>query len=217
MNRDEWVDHVIQACRKRDVAIEGLAERLCEKTEQQRLNDSMQRAMRLPKGKLTAEQKRLVEQLVAPVAAHVFGKAERGETFGLVEKACRKYGPKIDPVLKKGSEEHKRFARTFMTFFSELESMPKAYHGLILYHVLKNVEIMIRGIFLPSGDRRGATCQQRERQMRHLLEAYTPEVNAEAIFKRSPVFSEKRPLLGCAGTSAMLVTVILLTLTAILF
>ena len=52
MNRDEWIDHVITACREAEMDTTGLRDGLCQKPAPQLREDSMQRAMRLPKGEL---------------------------------------------------------------------------------------------------------------------------------------------------------------------
>ncbi len=212
MNRDEWINHVVAACKEAEMDTSGLRESLCQKTKPQRREDSMQRAMRLPKGELTEEQKKLVESLLAPLTAYVFQKVARDETFGPVTKAQRIYGKKMELMLKKGSVEHKQVANVLMTFFAELEELPEAFYSLVFYHALKKVDVMIRNVFLPSGDTLWASTEHREQKMRHLLEAYAPSINRKAFFKRNPLFVVQRSRMGCLPQSTAILCVFLLTL-----
>lgn len=176
----------------------------------------MQRAMRLPKGELSDKEKKLVESLIAPITAYVFRKVAKGETFGLVAKAQRVYGKKMDLMLKKGSPEYKQVAHVLMTFFAELEDLPEAFHSLIFYHALKKVDVMIRNVFLPSGDTMWGLPEERERRMRRLLEAYAPSIDRKAFFKRNPLFPTGRSPLGCLTGSTAILCFFLLTLVLLL-
>jgi len=216
MNRDEWINHLIEACKTAEMDTSGLRERLCQKTLPQRREDSMQRAMRLPKGELTEDQKKLVESLLAPVTAYVFGKVNKRETFGPVSKAQRVYGKKMVLMLSKGSAEYKQVANILMTFFAEVEDIPEAFYGLVFYHALKKVDVMVRNVFLPSGDTLWASTEQRERKMRLLLESYAPSVDRKAFFKRNPLFAVQRSRLGCLPQSTAMLCFFLLTLVLLL-
>ena len=212
MNRDEWVNHMVEACKDAEMDVSGLRERLCQKTLPQRREDSMQRAMRLPKGELAEEQKKLVESMLAPTTAYIFGKVNKRETFGPLSKAQRIYGKKMELMLRKGSAEYKEVASILMTFFAELEELPEAFHGLVFYHALKKVDVMIRNVFLPSGDTLWASPEQRAKKMRRLLEAYAPAIDRKAFFKRNPLFILPRSRFGCLPQSAAILCFFLLTL-----
>ena len=212
MNRDDWINHVVKAYKEAGRDTTGLRDSLCQKAAPQPREDTMQRTMRLPKGNLSGEQKKLVESLLEPLTAYVFQKVGRGDTFGPVTKPQRMYGKKMDLVLKKGSPEYKQVATVLLTFFAELDDLPEAYHSLVLYHTLKKVEIMLRNVFLPSSDTLRSSPEQRVRKMRRLLEAYAPGIDRKAFFKRNPLFVIKRSRMGCLPASTAILCFFLLTL-----
>lgn len=211
---NDWITWVSDACKFAHLEIPRLAQRLSEEAAVQTQEDFTAQVLQFAKGQLSPEQQELASQLVEPVYAFVFQNVEQGQLFCPLDKAYKEYGERIEAALNSGSEEYQKLAKTFMTFTTELDELAESNRALLLYHVLKEVEISIKSVFFPSAGPQSIDVSKREQAMKELLARYAPSLNSDSFFTNNPVLQSEHANAGSFSTE-FLGRVILIALTVL--
>lgn len=204
MNSEAWTTWVCEACEHANLDLPQLKQRLSNEAVIQTEEEITQRALRWPKGDLSPDQNAFASRLIEPVLAFLLKAAEDEYLFGPLTKAYDKYGDRIDAALNSGAEEYRRLAKTFITFDTELDELAEVNRAMVLYHVLKEVELSIRSVFFPSAGPQRTAVSKREEAMRQLLAAYAPTLNRDSFFNDNPVLQSERASAGCVGAGLAL-------------
>lgn len=195
MTLNEWTAWVSDACTHANCDPPLLTQRLIEEAASQNTEDAenvIQRALLSPQGHLSSEQKIFVDQLIEPTLAYLLNSAEHGHLLGPISRVYEKYGDNIDDVLNSGSNEYQKLAKVFITFDTELDDLATSNRSLLLYHVLKEVEVFVRGVFFPSAGPNRIPVPIREQKMKQLLAAFAPSLNCDAFYNNNPVLDNER-------------------------
>ena len=208
MTADEWIIWIGEACEQANLDIPRLTDRLSEEAAVQPQEDSTTQVLRWAKGQLSPDQQEIASRLIDPIYAVFFQTAEQGRLFGSLDRAYEKFGERIRTVLNSGSKEYQKLAKTFVTFDTELDDLAESNRALLLYHVLKEAEISIRGLFFPSPGPHRIPVSKREEAMKELLARYAPSLDQEAFYSDNPVLQRERSATGCFGVVAACVLVL---------